>query len=406
MYKKDIADKSSNEAQYVNLFDYKDSVVQDALSIVSYDTLNKATELFGDNTFMVRKDLLNDTLGYRSASVGDAWTGNSRWSKETQDNVRRLFISAMGNSAYKVLMNSENTIQNLVKDAKTLIVVKSMIVPAINFMSNIYQMIGRGVPLKDMVTGLPKKTNEIHQYTKSRLRQIEAEAELRATEEPNKRRRLEAEIRSITDAHRRLSVWPLIERGEFASIADAGIGRDDILITEGKIQQYFEAQINKLPENVRTMGRYFAITKDTALFQGIQKAVEYSDFIAKAIIYDDLTKRKGVSKEDALGRVTEEFVNYDRLPGRFRGYMESMGLMWFYNFKIRSSKVAVSMIRNNPLHSLMAGMLPTHTMIGNVGLPIQDNMFSMLAEDKLGYSLGFGQGARAPNLNPWHNLVF
>ena len=112
-----------------------------------------------------------------------------------------------------------------------------------------------------------------------------------------------------------------------------------------------------------------------------------------------------MSKAEALGRVTEEFVNYDRLPGRFRGYMESMGLMWFYNFKIRSAKVAVSMIRNNPVHSLIATVVPAPTMFGNVGLPIQDNMFSLMADGRLDYSFGFGQGLRAPSLNPWHNLV-
>jgi len=106
-----------------------------------------------------------------------------------------------------------------------------------------------------------------------------------------------------------------------------------------------------------------------------------------------------------VGRVTEEFVNYDRLPGRFRGYMESMGLMWFYNFKIRSVKVAMSMIRNNPVHAALAVMAPTPTMFGNVGLPLQDNLLTVGADGRLGYSFGFGQGIRAHNLNPWMNLV-
>jgi hypothetical protein len=85
--------------------------------------------------------------------------------------------------------------------------------------------------------------------------------------------------------------------------------------------------------------------------------------------------------------------------------MESMGLMWFYNFKIRSTKVAVSMIRNNPVHAAMAMLAPTPTMFGNVGLPLQDNLFSAAADGRLDYSIGLGQGLRAHNLNPWMNLV-
>lgn len=406
MYEDDIKMSPSNKSQYVNLFGSKlDPVTADALKLMNSETRQKAENLFGQGELWVRRDMLNDALGYRAASVGDAWSGNSRWSPETLDTFKKAMLGVFGNRAYKYTMGGENLVQNLVKEAKTLIVVKSVVVPAVNFLANLYQMVARGVPVKNIAKSIPQKTAEINQYLKSRLRQVDAEAELRAATNPNQIRKLKVEIQSITDSHKRMSIWPLLEAGEFSSIADAGIGRDDILITEGKLHEYMEKLADKLPKSVRTAGRYALITKDTALFQGIQKTVEYSDFIAKAIIYDELTQRKGKTREEALGRVTEEFVNYDRLPGRFRGYMESVGLMWFYNFKIRSAKVAVSMIRNNPVHAAMAMLAPTPTMFGNVGLPIQDNIFSIAAKGGLDYSWGFGQGLRAHNLNPWMNLV-
>lgn len=406
MYENDIKMSASNKSQYVNLLGSKlDPVTADALKLMNSETRQKAESLFGEGELWVRRDMLNDALGYRAASVGDAWSGNSRWSPETLDTFKKAMLGVFGNRAYKYTMGGENLVQNLVKEAKTLIVVKSVVVPAVNFLANLYQMVARGVPVKNIAKSIPQKTAEINQYLKSRLRQVDAEAELRAATNPNQIRKLKAEIQSITDSHKRMSIWPLLEAGEFSSIADAGIGRDDILITEGKLHEYMDKLADKLPKSVRNAGRYALITKDTALFQGIQKTVEYSDFIAKAIIYDDLTQRKGKTREEALGRVTEEFINYDRLPGRFRGYMESVGLMWFYNFKIRSAKVAVSMIRNNPVHAAMAMLAPTPTMFGNVGLPIQDNIFSIAAKGGLDYSWGFGQGLRAHNLNPWVNLV-
>lgn len=406
MYENDIKMSASNKSQYVNLLGSKlDPVTADALKLMNSETRQKAESLFGPGELWVRRDMLNDALGYRAASVGDAWSGNSRWSPETLDTFKKAMLGVFGNRAYKYVMGGENLVQNLVKEAKTLIVVKSVVVPAVNFLANLYQMVARGVPVKNIAKSIPQKTAEINQYLKSRLRQVDAEAELRAATNPNQIRKLKAEIQSISDSHKRLSIWPLLEAGEFSSIADAGIGRDDILITEGKLHEYMDKLADKLPKSVRNAGRYALITKDTALFQGIQKTVEYSDFIAKAIIYDELTQRKGKTREEALGRVTEEFINYDRLPGRFRGYMESVGLMWFYNFKIRSAKVAVSMIRNNPVHAAMAMLAPTPTMFGNVGLPIQDNIFSIAAQGNLGYSFGFGQGLRAHNLNPWLNLT-
>jgi hypothetical protein len=82
-----------------------------------------------------------------------------------------------------------------------------------------------------------------------------------------------------------------------------------------------------------------------------------------------------------------------------------MGLLWFYNFKIRSTKVALSMIRNNPVHALLAGLAPAPTVLGSIGSPLTDNIFTKLADGQLNFSLGFGQVFHAPMLNPWVNLV-
>ena len=133
--------------------------------------------------------------------------------------------------------------------------------------------------------------------------------------------------------------------------------------------------------------------------------MEYGDFLAKAILFDDLTKRKQMSKKEALGRITEEFVNYDRLSGRFRATLENLGLLWFYNFKLRITKVALSTIRNNPLHALLATAAPAPELFGSVGLPTQDNIFAKLADGSLDFSIGPGMGISAPGLNPWVNLT-
>lgn len=402
---KDMLDKDNDPSQYVDVFNTKDPVLKDAAKLFSQETRAMIESQFGDK-FMVRKDMLNDALGYRMASVGDIWTGNSRWSPETQKNVRNLAVSMMGNNAYKMLMNFEKGVQQVVSDAKVLIVVKSVIVPAVNMISNTYQLVSRGVPLNSIAKGMPKKLAEVEAYTKSLVRKIEAEAELRAAHgDIRLERKLKTEIQAINDDHRRMSIWPLIEAGEFSGISDAGLTRGDIELTSGRMQAYMESLVNKLPERAKNVGRYALVTKDTALYQGLQKAVEYGDFLGKAILYDDLTQRKGLTQAQALARITEEFVNYDRLTGRFRSSMEAFGLMWFYNFKIRIAKIALSTIRNNPVHALLATLAPQPTLFGTVGLPTDDNMFTKLVDGSLWRSLGPAQGFHAASLNPWYNLT-
>jgi hypothetical protein len=60
------------------------------------------------------------------------------------------------------------------------------------------------------------------------------------------------------------------------------------------------------------------ITKDTALFKGLNRMVQYGDFTAKAVLYDHLKAKGGMSEREILDVISEEFVNYNRLPGRGR----------------------------------------------------------------------------------------
>lgn len=153
-----------------------------------------------------------------------------------------------------------------------------------------------------------------------------------------------------------------------------------------------------MKEPFRTPIRYGLVTRDTALFQGLARAVQYGDFVAKAVLYDDLTSRKKLPKGEAVATVNEAFVNYNRLAGRSRQYLESVGLVWFYNYKLRIMKESVYLLRHNPLRSLLA-------VSTGVGTPVIDNILAMFVDGKLGFSIGPVMGFGAWQLNPWINTV-
>ena len=397
-------EKHSRTNEYINVLDpnaIKDPIMKDALSLMPKQVREEAQALFGKNKFMVRKDVFEDLFGYRDASLTDFWTGNSRWSPETQKRIRGALEGVFGKKALTTLATNEQRLKNLVKDVKTLIVVKSVVVPVANFVANIYQLSASGVPIQNIIRGMRDKVLEADTYTKSTIRKMELQVELLAAEgNPTRANKLKAQIQSIEDSHKRLSIWPLIEAGEFGSISDVGISHDEVLLSEGRLQDYIEAKLDKLPDAAKTLGKNILITKDTALFQGLQKSMEYGDFLAKAIQYDHL-RAKGMSQADALGVITDEFVNYDRLPGRVRGSLENFGLAWFYNYKLRIAKTAFRMIRQDPVRlALLAALpLPTET-------PVSENIFTKGIEGTLGYSLGPGMGFHSIGMNPIANALF
>lgn len=405
MYERDLRANPDNARQYVDVLASKDPVIRDAVRLMNHETKAMAKKLFGE-TLMVRRELLYDVMGYRAASLGDAWTGMSRWSPATLMAVRNVATAAFGNDAYKTFMRAEKMIQNVVSDAKVLVVVKSVVVPMANLVSNFLQLVARGVPTATIMKAMPKKLAEVETYTRSLVRLIEAEAELRASGgDARVERKLKTEIQAINDDHRRMSIWPLIAAGEFSGIADAGVTRGITDLTSGRLQAYMENAAAKLPGWGSTVGRYALVTKDTALYAALQKSVEYGDFLSKAILYDHYIGKKGMTKAEALAEITEEYVHYDRLPGRDRGALENFGMLWFYNYKIRSVKTAASMIRNNPVHTFLATLAPMPEFFGSIELPTESNLISKLMDGTLVNSIGPGQGLHSAMLNPWVNLT-
>jgi hypothetical protein len=69
------------QGEFVNLAypDLDDPIQREAWKLVPAEMRDYIREKFGDAGFMVRRDMVNNSVGYRAASVADAWTGESRF---------------------------------------------------------------------------------------------------------------------------------------------------------------------------------------------------------------------------------------------------------------------------------------------------------------------------------------
>lgn len=399
-------DKTERKDEFVNIADssIKDPIFKDAWSVIPRDTRDYISSVFGEDTFMVRKDMINNALGYRNASIGDAWTGGTRIDPKIQKALVDSATFIFGKKAFKYLVTGEKGVQTAVSTAKNTIVIRSVFVPVANMLSNQLQLLTRGVAPRDLLKLQRTKLVEIDAHLKNLRRRVEAEAELLTVQDnPIKSRKLETEIKSLNDADKRMSIYPLIQAGEFSTISE-GLTDIDVSLSSGKIVDYIEGLVDKLPEGVKTAGKYAIVGRDTALYQGMSRAVQYGDFLGKAVLFEHLMVNEGLNEADALARITNEFVNFNLLPGRTRSYTESMGLTWFWNFKLRTMKVAVDMIQRNPARVLLTGLAAPVAPDLGIGSPITDNFLSVVEDDRLKYSIGPNMLFNAPGLNPWVQL--
>ena len=402
----DDATPEERRSQFINMADpnIKDPVIRDAWNVMGYRLKQNAKDVFAaEDTFMVRKDMANVALGFHSASVRDAWTGTSRWKPEAQEAFRTAATVIFGTDAYKRLVQFENGLKSVVSYAKQTMLIRSMTIILDNGLSNALHLMTWNIGPIEMARSLTAKFLETNQHVKNQERTLELTAELAANlDNAGKVRRIKAELQAIEDANKKLSIWPLIQAGEFSTISE-GLTEADVAISNGDLAGYIDKLTDKLPSGVKTLAKNAAITKDTALFQGLNRALQYGDFLAKAVLYDNLMTEKKYSQKDAMKVIREEFVNYNVPTGRDSDYLEATGMLWFPKYKIKIMKILLKMVRERPVSALVfAGGLGPMTGVDTV---YDGSGLGTLIDGRMPYLWGPEMGVDALTMNPWANLV-
>lgn len=384
----------SEKSQYVDIVKLaqRDPVVRDAFNNIPAETrkymANGEDEL---TSFYIRQDLLDDVIGRRQASVVDLVTGYTRWSPKVQREVLKIAHAILGPKAIRYLYRAEEILKATSSSIRNTIVVRSGQVMLMNLIGNVFSLMLRGVPLTTIIKEAPKIVKELEYYNHSKQKQAILAMEINAEtgkEKPSKIRlnTLRAKLQNELSLVNSLGLsGELIAAGEYNTIADLGDTQDDILLSTGRWGEYIENKVKKLPNLAKNIGKQVILSKDTSLYRMMEKGTQYGDFVAKAILYKYLKNTRGLTPEQALSKVRYEFVNYDMLPGRSREYLENIGILWFYNYKLRITRTAFSMLKENPVHALISMFSPVDT---GIGTPITDSVAGKMLGTGLGGSVG------------------
>ena len=360
----------------------KDRVVADAISRLPQYLIDALEKEFDGHIFL-RKDMVDTFLGYRSASITDAWTGISRWSPKTLNRIAKLSNKLLGQNAYLYLGHAERAIEYTTSYMRSNIVVRSVAVPYMNAVSNILQLRMRGISYINILQGINDKTKELEQYRQIEKQTINLKARLLTETDPKHKKVLEHRLADNKQRISMMTIAPMIEQGELSTLADVGDSYNDSVFTgewADKIHEY----VNKLPPSVVNTGKWLTVSKDSDLYKLMEKATTYGDFVAKSIYYDHLIQN-GMDKEMAARKSMEEFVNYDMMAGRSREYLENLGIIWFYNYKLRITKTSIDVMLHNPASILLVEGLTPDILLDN-GTLIGDSFLGKLAQGQLGSS--------------------
>jgi hypothetical protein len=257
-----------------------------------------------------------------------------------------------------------------------------------------------------MFKGIRDKFIELSEYQKNKADILKMQVLLASELEIPKRKRYQARIEILEETNLAMSIHPLIEAGELSTVSE-NLTEGDQAFRDGRLGEYIEAAVGGLakrtPEVLSTIARNALITKETALYQGLNRAVQYGDFLAKAVLYDHLVKNKKQDPARVLVKISEEFVNYNRGAGRGRDALESYGLLWFFNYSLRIQKILLSTLRERPVTGFMI-----LNQVGpwlDVDTVASGSILNDIVNDGFDYKTGLGMGWDSFKMHPLHGLL-
>lgn len=348
-----LADFATRSVSYRKVGpDSEDMELQDIYRMLPEDTKQAIKEIWGTEYMMVRSDLMDINFGYRKTSVTDAFH------KERKNAVDAWFVGlmthVMGEKAEYNLRRAEDIWQEIVAEAKEILVIKNLSTLLGNIGSNISLLYWHGVPIKDMARYHRIALKGVSNYRQDSAALIELETQLAAGYIKNSRQEMEREIIRLKDALEHNPVKELIDAGLMPSIVEDVSPDDDMYSYKSRLVHYVDDHSSKLNKHVLGAAKTVYMAKDTQMYKALRHATQLSDFVARYALYAHKMSRKdnSMSKDEALQLASDSFVNYDLPSHRKLQYMNDMGFVMFTKYYLRIQKVIAHLYAENPGRAL------------------------------------------------------
>jgi hypothetical protein len=405
----------NQEAYIVMSANSSDPVIAERYRLLPKETQAYIRKVWGRNGMIIRKDVYNISFGYRKFSLGDAFEKD----KESRSFMENVLVGVLGqieivegkgenrkvsyipSSKARWLVRSENAWEEIVKIVKDIVVIKNIFTLLGNQTSNMSIMALAGVPLGTMVKHTVTAIIGAHKFRKDAIQRNKLRMAI--TIDALTGDALQAAQDRIIELEESMETNPvkeLIDAGMYQTLVEDLSQEEDpytykskFMESAGKAVKLAASPLAVIPGaskagkvGTAVINNLF-LTHDTAAYKFLNRATVMSDFSSRYVLYKHLTARRvnPLSKEDALHRARQAFVNYDVPTHKALQYLNDTGFIWFTKYYLRIQAVIVQLVRDNPLSAL--------ALIGanNLLFPISDILDSS-ALSKWPVNFGWGAG--------------
>lgn len=359
--------------------------------------------VWGMDGIMLTADSLDVVFGYRKRSLAEPFrqkeknqakleAGGALTEADKQNLITQAYVASvewalttyarikLGKSqdeaeryakrAATYVTRSERAWQEIVREIKTIYVIKNVKTMVGNNVSNMSQLLASGVSLKAIRDHLPValKSATAYMADSDELRELENQLETGYTQ--GNEAEIERKIIRLRDAIARNPARELIEAGLMPSIVEDVGEANDPFSYKTSLEKNTERYTSKLNPKIKQAAKFVYMTRDGKLYKALHQATQISDFVARYVMYQHRISREQnpLSKAAAIQEASEAFVNYDMAMHRNIQFMDDMGFMMFTKYFLRMQKVLLKMGRENPARVLALAAADGYLNLGSIVL--------------------------------------
>lgn len=338
-YKKNYA---KSPRAYVALSPYStDPKLVEMWRMLPFSFRQEAIDKFGKGKpIIVRNDVLNIAFGFKKYSLAQMF---EKLSGE-HNFMEQLFVQfgklVLGDAAQGKIAKAEHVVQEIVRLAKDIIVIRSISVLWGNVISNFLMLAASGINPVDVLNDWTRGFYNARKYQKTKERLIGLEAKLSMGGNS-----LELE-NEISQAQFELDANPLskyINAGLLSSIVeDVAIQQGDYTYTS-EFKKRVDEYTQWIPSPAKTTSEWLMISPNTAPYQFLATTTQLSDFVSKYSLAEHL-QRQGKTFDESVTEASQMFINYDLPTSRGMQYMNDVGLFMFTKFFLRIQAVLLKQL--------------------------------------------------------------
>lgn len=272
--------------------------------------------------FFVRRNLMYPYLGYREMGAEDALGFGKLLGTNTHARIVKQAIRV-----------AEKIWQEIVKISKIDIIIRTPAVFIGNVVSNFMLMYVSGYSLKEITALKFQGVKELNTYVEGLKESIQLEAKRDAGI------LTKAELRRLNTTQNNLANSPvkdLVDEGFYTTIIEEIEHGDDV--SGSYFNRVAKKKLANAPKIFRDGVDLLYITENTQLFKLAEKGIQASDFAARYAQYH-LMLESGVDKQEAILRVRDNFINYNKPNSRFVEWANKNGFVMFTKYFTRIQRV-------------------------------------------------------------------